>query len=199
MSTTAAKTCPVSPFSIEIDHPQNADMLIQAIEGIPRLRSRITASRTVIDSRNGEEYLPEDRSRHLGKYPEIPGMILHVNPGDCQYKITDPLTEKPDLLERIKKQLNRERVFRVDGDLKGVPDQKGVLDQHRMKTLIREMHSMLKIKHARLVKGAEPKLEDINKMEGRFLANPGCIIPNGLPRYEDEMEDYVTNLSRTGG
>lgn len=200
MSTAATekKPCPVQNFVVEMDHPHNADMLIQCIPGTPKLRSRITAARPVKDKRSGEMVIPEDRTRHLGKYPEIPGMQLTLMVAARKYKITDPLCDNPDLLDRIKRQMNRDRVFRVE-TLKGVPDQEGTLDPHYMKTLVREVYNMLKIGHARVVKGVAPTLEDIQKLEGRFLTNPANRVPTTMPRYEDEMDEWLNNLSRTGG
>jgi len=186
------------PFGIEADSPRNADVMLQSIPGC-RLRGRVEAGKPVIDAKTGDPMIPQDQSRHLGKLPPIPGMQLHVNPAKCTYQIIDPLFDDDDLCERIRKGMEDDSPFRTESRLRGVPPQKGTLDIHRMKTLVREMLWLISSNDAKVVKGSEPELEDINQMAGKYLNNPGSRVRNSQPRYEEDMEAWVNNLNAHGG
>jgi hypothetical protein len=188
----------VEPWGVEIDHPRNCDVLLQSIPG-QKMRSRITASRSVKDANSGLDMIPPDQSAFLGQFPPMPGMQLHVQPAKLAYTIIDPLEDDEDLCERIKKSMERTGPFRSSGKLKGVPAQRGTLDVHRIKTLVREMFWLVNSGEARVVKGSLPTMEQIEALPGRFLLNPGSRVANTQPMFADQWDAWVEQMSRVGG
>jgi len=186
----------VPPFGIKADHPRNCDLKIQGIPGC-RLRSRITASRTVVGGPQNPDdiVIPPDQSRHLGILPEIPGMELHINPEKCTYKILDPLHGDNKILKRIQRGLEQDdRPFRGT-KFAGVPPKEGKLDKHRMKTLCRELVQLLECEHVAMAKGPKPGLEEVNELDGNYLTNPGATVPNTQPMFEKDMADYDAKVN----
>ena len=185
------------PFGVRADHPRNCDLIIQGIPGC-RLRSRIVASRTVLDDNqkpDGECLIPPDQSRHLGVLPTIPGMELHVNPEKCTYKIVDPLRGNDKILNAIKRGLERDDRPMRGEKFEGMPTQEGKLDKHRMKTLCRELVKLLEVEHVAMAKGPKPDLEDVDELDGKYLTNPGSRIPNSQPMFEEDMENHDAKVN----
>lgn len=199
MTATATKTeVSVAPFAVEADHPRNNDLLLQSIVNC-RLRSRIMASRTVKDAKSGVERIPKDQSRHLGSLPEIPGMVLEVNPADLSYTVVDPLCDDEELCKRIQEGLKSEGNPIGEMPIKGVPPQKGKLDVHRMKTLCYELINIVNADEARIVDGPRPTAKAVDKLPGNELLNPGSRIHNGQPRFKKDYPEYLENLQKSGG
>ncbi len=188
----------VAPFGIEADHPRNGDLLLQSVPGC-RLRSAISASKHVIDAKTGEPKVPQDQARHLGQLPPIPGMQIHVSPAKLTYMVIDPLHDDEELCERIRKTLDQISPFRMGRTLKGVPPLKGVLDKHRMKTLCRELVWLVDASEAKAVKGTMPELDEVDKLEGEYLLNPGSQVTNMQPRFECDWDKWLAELTRSGG
>ena len=191
----------IAPFTIQADHPRNGDLLLQSIPNC-RLRSTISPSRTTIrnkQSPTNEPVIPKDQARHLGSLPVIPGMLLKVDPANLTYTVTDPLYEDKALCKRIEGALRSDdRPLTVD-KLNGVPTRTGTLDVHRMKTLCRELVWIVNEKHAKVIEGPSPDLEDVEELPGKFLMNPGSQVPNGQPVYEEDMPEFVNTLRKSGG
>lgn len=186
----------VLPFTIEADHPRNADLLLQSIPNC-RLRSRIIASRTV-KLEDGSEVIPKDQARHLGSLPPLPGMLLAVDPKNLSYVRTDPMHGDKDLCSRLHSALRADERRMWKEKMDGIPPLKGTLDVHRMKTLCRELMHIIKNKQAIMHKGVCPDIEDIEDMPGKILLNPGSTIPNSQPEYEEDFENWKAHLSRIG-
>jgi hypothetical protein len=204
MSTVEKKepTVSVAPFTVEADHPRNCDLLLQNIPG-GRLRGAIRASKSVETKRKGKkvDVIPKDQARHLGMLPEIPGMRVSVNPAKGVYIITDPLSDDEDLVDQINQGLLAdERIHDVDVQgVQPVPDEKGKLDRHQMKTLCRELVRLKELGHIKEVdRGNVPSMKQVDKLPGKYLLNPGAQIPNGQPRYEEDLPAWVDALNRTG-
>ena len=195
MSTASVEVL-VAPFTIEIDHPRNDDVLLQSIVGL-RMRSAIDGSKGVIDSKTGDYVVPHDQSRSLSSFPRTPGMRLAVNPKELSYVVEDPINDDEALTDRIIRFLKNQG-RRVD-KIKGVPTQKGTLDVHRMKTLCREVLWLIQAKEAKMVRGPQPKIEDIEELPGEFLLNPGSRVQNTQPVFEKNWDEWVSNLTRMGG
>ena len=184
----------VQPFSVQADHHNNSDLLLQAIPGC-RLRSTISAARIVTDHRTGESRIPADRAEHLGRLPTpIPGQIIAVDPKNKTYEITDPLNENKDLCERLKSAINRNRSIHVAGTLRGVPTKRGTLDAHRTKTLCRELFQIVESGDAQVVKGPDPTMQQIDELDGKYLLNPGSQVRNSQPRFEEDFEPWADRL-----
>lgn len=188
----------VAPFGITADTGRNQNLLIQCIPGL-RLRGSIDGTKGTIDHKTGDEVIPVDQARHLGSFPRVPGMQLHVNPAELTYEVIDPLCEDTAMCERIERYMRNESILRTDQKIKGVPYRSGKLDPHRMKSLCREMLSLLAAKEAKIAKGTQPLLVEVEELPGRFLLNPGSTVGNTQPVYADEFDDWVIKLSRSGG
>lgn len=186
----------VLPFGIEADHPRNNDLLIQCIPNC-RLRSAISGVKGHTDEA-GNMRVPIDQARHLGGFPQTPGMQLHVNPAELTYEVLDPLHNNERMCEQIRKYLKEQTGYSVSDKLNGVPPQKGTLDVHRMKSLVREMFWLVEAKEAKKCKGVIPSMEDINELPGHYLLNPGMRVPTTQPVYEKDWDDWVSRLSVTG-
>ncbi len=189
----------VTPFVVEADVPNNGDLLLQSILGC-RLRSAIDPSRTVTDTATGREMIPKDPSRHLGMLPSVPGMRLHVNPAKLTYTITDPLHDDEGMCEAIRLALNADERPVRSQKITGVPPQDGTLDEHRMKTLCRELIWLLDSNHAKIVGGgSQPRKADVDRLPGHYLLNPGSLVHNLQPRFEKDWPAYIERLSVSGG
>lgn len=198
MPATAETKTVVAPFAIEADHYRCGDLIIQAIPGC-RMRSTISASKPAKDAKTGEPRIPQDQAKFLGQFPEIPGMQIHVNPAKLTYVIIDPLDDDEDLCEKIRRTLERVSPFRVGSKLKGVPSQKGTLDVHRMKTLVRELIWWIDSNDAKVIKGTKPDMVDVERLPGKFLLNPGSRVHNTQPQFEEDWEHWVSELTKSGG
>lgn len=182
----------VPPFGIEIDNAQNCDILLQSIPGC-RLRSKIKPATTTIQ---GQIRTPQSQGHSP---PEVPGMQLHVNPADLSYVIFDPLNEDEDAKHRIKRFLHLTTGARQDANLRGVETKKGTLDKHRMKTLCRELCDLIQEGSARVIKGAAPDRDDVDELPGDYLLNPGLRTQTTQPMYEKDYQEWIDNLTRSGG
>lgn len=196
---TKEKVSKAGPFSVQIDHPRNNDILLQSIPGA-RLRSTIRADRLVKDAKTGEERMPVDSARHLGMFPSVPGMIIKVNPAKLTYWIIDPLHGDEEKCAKIKRAMNESSPYRTGDKIDGIPEQVGKLDKHRMKTLCRELLYLIEAGHAKIVgDGSEPTHEKVAALDGEFLLNPGSRVRNTQPRYEKDFEPWVDQLTQAGG
>lgn len=189
----------VAPFGIEADHPRNCDLLLQSIPNV-RLRSRLSASRTVEanpkDPYSKDTVIPKDQARHLGSLPEIPGMRIYVKPAELAYKILDPLEDDEALCDRLQRALETdERPVTRGGKIRGVPTQTGTLDRDRMKTLCRELFHLLDAGEAKMTDGPTPELDLIDDLPGDYLLNAGSTVMNTQPRYEKDLEGWVSKLN----
>ncbi len=196
MSTATKERVIVQPFGVEADHPRNADLLLQGIEGRLRLRGALSASKPAYGKDAG---IPSGQHSRLGNLPPIPGMQIHVNPATLAYRVIDPLHDDEDLCERIERGLKETERSVPGGKIRGCPPTKGKTSVHRMKTLCRELLHLLDIGHAKLVKGPRPTPEDVERLPGRFLLNPGATDKTTQPYFEDEFEEWEAKLSRLGG
>lgn len=190
----------VAPFGVEADHPRNSDLLLQCISGC-RLRSAIDGSKPAVDAKTGDLTTPLDQARTLASFPKLPGMQVHVNPEKCTYAIVDPLHNNEELLRRVEKYFQAREGVKPTGRMNGVAPKTGKLDVHQMKSLCRELHNLVTSGEAKIVQGIGmlPKIEDIEEMPGRFMLNPGSMVPNTQPRYEDDLPGWVATLSHNGG
>ena len=195
---TAAEKSNVGPITIQADHPRNCDLLIQGLQGV-KLRSTIKSSRTVkVQMKDGsiDEVVPTDQAVGLGAYPEIPGMLLQLDPRSLSWKITDPLKSNPDILKRVTAKLVKENKF--SGEFAGVPTTEGKLDPDRFKTLYREVVNIVEANEATVKSGSLPSLEEIDAMKGDYLLSPMMQVTRHEPRYEKDVEQWVSRMNHTG-
>lgn len=186
----------VTPFAVEADHPRNSELLLQSIPNA-RLRSAFDGMKPAID-RNGRPHVPVDQALTFASFPRTPGMQIHVNPKTCEYKIIDPLHKNEAACEALT-QAVRARVPIGNQKFGGAPPQEGKLDVHQMKTLCRELFNIVEAGEAKCVRGDMPTMDDIDKLPGRYLLNPGSRVANTQPKYEDDFPAWVDNLSHSGG
>ena len=183
-------------FTVEADHPRNCDLLVQSIPGC-RLRGSIDGARHTIDSKSGDTRVPIDQARALASFPRTPGMHITIDPRRSTYRISDPLFKNEALLNRIHQHFKE--AGRGAVQVRGVAPTEGVLDRDRMKTLCREVSTLIKLGHMKVVSGSAPNEDDIEDLPGQFLLNPGSRVQNTQPRYEQDYEDWVSKLSHGGG
>mgnify|MGYP001560780249 CR=1 FL=1 len=187
----------VMPFGVEADDPRFRDLKLDCIAG-GYLRSAISGMKGHVNNK-GDDVVPLDQVRHLAGLPRIPGMQLHVNPRDLAWTIIDPLEGDLPLRERLTKWLKEHNQFSGDGTIRGVPKQTGTLDVHLMKSLVREMLQRIRQGEMRVIKGDPPTWEEMERMPGYLLLNPG--MPAGLttqPTYEKDFDNWKANLERMG-
>lgn len=186
----------IEPFEIEADHPRNMDLLIQCIPGL-KLRSTLDGKKHVVDAKSGEKMISEDQIRALGGI-ELPGMRLYVNPARLSYRVKDPLRGDEELCSRIEKHM-RKQGFPTVKKVDGVETVKGTLDEHRMKSLVREMKHLVANGHAKVVQGQAPSTSQIENLPGEFLLNPGARTHWNQPTFEKDWDDWYSNLMKSGG
>ncbi len=184
----------VAPFAVMADHPRNCDLRIQSIPGVV-IRSLITGRRTVYSHVRKQEMIPQDQAAYLGMYPDIPGQEIHVNPAKLSYVIRDPLHGNEELCQKIQRAKTETDGIKCP-KVEGVPPIKGELDVHRMKTLVRELIRMVASGEAKVVNGVMPTIAQADTLPGRYLLNPGAIIQNGQPTYEDEYETWKAKINQ---
>ena len=200
MERTKLREVVLQPFTVLVDQKRNCDVLLQSIPGC-RLRSAISASKPVIDNKTGEPRIPADQARCLGELPPTPGMQLVVNPEKLSYEVVDPLYENEDLCERLRSAINRSEhiAVRITGKLRGAKPLRGKLDPHRMKTLCREVVWLLDDNDMQMVTGPRPTLEDVDKLPGNYLLNPGTQVHTTQPLFEKDWAAWVEKLTTSGG
>ena len=220
MSTVAAttkKTATVAPFAIEAGTPRNQDIIVQCLDRL-RLRGAVRAVVEVFDRQWGDDEEDEDGrievEMHEGeKIPtrpapaklidgvgELPGMVLKVNPGTCQWECIDPLWKKEAKLERLRKALSLALGMTiVDQKLRGMKPRRGRIDQDKMKTLCRELLCFIDAGEARVIKGVKPERADIDALPGRYLLNWSNLNNWRQPKYEGDYEGWEQRMNQLSG
>lgn len=193
--STASK---VGHFTVEASDPRLGDVVIQSIPGC-RLRSAVKHVKELFNPRGPGKDVITGKSNIISGIPELPGMQLIIKPGLCRVKITDPLHGDEETCALIKSLKDYATGNKKDGKLDGVPPREEKLDPSRMKTLVREVLYMIENGTVKMVGGSIPEMEDIEKLPGNFLLNPGSRIQNLQPRFEKDFEGWVENLDRVGG
>lgn len=188
----------VVPFGIEAQLERNGFVILQALDRVV-LRSEFDPMRGV-KKRNGDYVIPVDQVKNLGAIPKHPGEWLFVNPAKLEFEIHDPLHDEEfaavadKLMKYIKSQPgNNYAKLPLRQDIRGK-----VADIHQMKTLCREMLTLVQRGEAKVVKGPCPIITDIDEMPGYYLLNPGMQVQTTQPRYEHQLPDYINHLISTG-
>lgn len=194
----STKMLSVSIFSIEADHPNNSDLLLQSIPNC-RLRSGIDAQKTVKDAKTGKAKIPVDRMMGLASFPRTRGMVITVDPSDCTYTITDPLNNDKETLRAIRDYaIEKGLGSSTLESIRGVDTQRGQLDPDRFKNLVRECLWLVESNEAKHVKGSLPTMEEVNGLPGNYLLNPGSRVTNTQPVFEKDWNDWLSRLTRSG-
>jgi len=201
MTTTAEKEVMVRPFTIEIDHPTNANVFVQGIA--LKLRSRVKHAKKIrkLNKQTGEVEERPASAKMLSTLPsEIPGQHLRVDPAKLEWEVTDSLVDDPDTCREIALAMRQDErsVYRNPVNIKGVPAKRGTLNEHQMKTLCRELFHILENGHAKVVKGIAPDIEDVNEMPGKYLTNAFSEHPIHQPQFEEDMPAWIDRLNRLG-
>ena len=198
MATAIAEKVSVAPWGIEIEHPRNADVLVQGIPNC-RLRSSVKQVKDVF-TQNPETKEQEITSAPAHRIPglpsNIPGQQLHIDPANGTWKIFDPITKDEPKLERIRKAVQTHTDMSVSDKLRGVAMRKGKLGKDQMKTLLRELLSLVESGYAKVVNGMKPDLEDIDNMPGDYLTNPLNRTKWHQPLHEKDLDGWADTLNR---
>lgn len=179
-------------WSIEADHPRNCDLWVQNIPGT-RLRGALNGNKPVIDQKTRQPMLPVDQVRNLGPLPPLPGMQLFINPQRCEYVISDPLADEPELLQRFASMVAENQALRPD--VQPVPLQRGQLNQDQVKTLCREMLQFVQAGEAKLASGNLPTMAEIDELPGDYLLNPGLLTWTSQPLHEKDFDSWARGES----
>jgi hypothetical protein len=191
-----ARVSSVSSFTIEADHPRNADLMIQCVLGL-KLRSTIKATKEIFTKEEGEQItIPAPAQMVPGLPADIPGMQLAVNPGKLMWKVSDPLYEDERKCERITNAIKNNGTQLTVSKIKGVAPKEGKLGIDEMKSLVREMLWLIESGEARVVKGKKPEMEDIKDLPGEFLTNPSKRTQWNQPRYEKDVENWRRKVNQ---
>ena len=188
--------CSVRPFSVEITG-NGSDVIIQSIPGC-KVRGAIKPTKKVFKPHGGMKTTTAP-SGNIPGIPDVPGIRLEVNPGRCTCKLVDPLVEEVGIRSELEAALMSHGRLQKGQNINGVPERTENLDPSRMKTLVRELVRMIDCDMAKMHRGECPKEEDIEKLKGHFLLNPGSQVHNSQPRYEKDLPEYLDRLQRVGG
>jgi len=191
MSTDLAARV-VAPFEIEAKHPRNCDLAIQCVPGL-KLRSAV--SQTTKTVQGGVRTPTLDNKSP----PKLPGMRLFVDPENLIYRVSDPLRDDESLRDSIGRWIKETTGSRSESRPNGVPTKNGELDEHKAKSLCREMYNLLKEGEAVITDGLMPELDDIEDLPGKFLLNPGLRTHTTQPRFEEDWDAWLTQLTKAGG
>ena len=183
----------ITPFAVEATHPRWSNLLLQGLTGVMErtLRSRITP--TTVDIKGN----PRTKVLQHQSVPQIPGMVLKVNPAKGIVQVVDPLAEDAEAQTHLKRYMKNVGISSEPPA--AVPTREGKLDKDRMKTLCREVLSLITAGEMTLTHGTQFTLKDVDSLPGEYLLNPGCLIPNSQPRYEKDLEAYAEKLNSMGG
>jgi len=197
--TEASPKVAVQPFGIEIDHPRNADVLLACIMEC-RLRSALNAPKPMLDWRTRRNAVPIDVAMEVAKYPEVPGMQIHVNPAKCTYTVIDPLHGDEKLCAELVLAIREnDPTAGLLQKIDGVEPTSGTIDKHKMKTLCRELIDLLDMGFAKMVKGPKPTMKDVDELPGYYELNPGSRFENSMPRFEKDYQQWLDRLNNMGG
>jgi len=124
--------------------------------------------------------------------PDIPGLHLTLNFRDNKLTIEDPLRKDRDLCAKIKSSLRAVNRFKSDGELTGVPTVEKTLSVHQMKTLVLEIRDRMAANEVRIIKGEFPTDDQIEKLPGKKLLDPGRNFPTSQPMFEEDWWDWAS-------
>lgn len=129
----------------------------------------------------------------MSQMPDSPGQRLTVDLATGHLREYDPLESDPERLAHICRVMGRARGG-VDVKYKPIPAKDHKIDEHTLKTLCRELYSMVNADDpkARVVDGKLPSQEQIKSMPGRFLFDPANSDPVKF-RFEDQYEKWLEN------
>lgn len=189
-ATTETKKGPAkAAFTVEFADENCRNMTIKTL----RLKVRGRFSLATLQAR---EIGGRDVGAAMSQMPEIPGLRIRIVPKDLKIVIFDPLEKNEELVERINKVFKAARggattqeykaVERTEMDLEKQPD--------KFKTLICELARMKESGTIKVHDGKFPTEDEIEKMPGRELFDPGN--DGRKCRYKDEYEEWAAGLDR---
>jgi hypothetical protein len=124
--------------------------------------------------------------------PDIPGLYLTLSFRDNKLTIEDPLRKDRDLCAKIKSSLRAANRFKSDGELTGVATVEKTLNVHQMKTLVLEIRDRINANEVRIIKGEFPTDDQIEKLPGKKLLDPGRNFPTSQPMFEEDWWDWAS-------
>lgn len=188
------KSVSVQPFAIEVT-ASCQDVKIQSIPNCI-LRGRVRSTKKIINILGPGRDITTGPSKVIPGIPDVDGMQLHVSPGTCKVKVVDPLFGDEETLNLIKTLVDAYQGTRTKSKLSGMPTREEKLEPSRMKTLVRELIWWEEEGMVKFIKGTKPEMEDIDNLPGKYLLNPGSMIQNMQPRYEEDFQDWVDGLAK---
>lgn len=174
------------PFTIVFDNGTNGTMILPPPATGQRMR--MEWKRANHFNRTNRHGRPA--AKNLGRLesmPDIPGMQLHVRPhpdkpGCVSCEITDPLKDKPDLLEHVSSVLADAAVIGSDAKRKAAPGASFDFDRDEGKTFLIALRQLVDQKTAHVVSGECPTQDEIAELPGDEIYDPLSPL-NGKRRY----------------
>lgn len=165
-------------FTIEFDG-ENRNFMLSAFGDGTTVRGAFSVSRCM-------------NAGDMRGMPDVPGLHLTLNLRDNRLTIEDPLRKDRDLCAKIKSALKHARLFGSDGELVGVATVEKTLSVHQMKTLVLEIRDRMAANEVRMIKGEFLTDDQIEKLPGKQLLDPGRNFPTSQPMFVDDWWDYVS-------
>lgn len=135
----------------------------------------------------------------LTQMPDVPGQLLSVNPSrdGVNLRITDPLDDDPQRLDRLNAVMNQAASTRPAGGAKYVPVEASEhqLSPDNMKLLMLELHRRQEAGELLVIDGEMPSLEEIHGLAGRELYDPNNTSAI-KPRYKEDAQAWQEKLAQ---
>lgn len=173
-------------FTVELaGDKDNVDVRVSTFKETFRGRwSRANVDRTDIGEMSG--------------MPDLPGIHFTLDLRRSKLRIFDPLEKRPDLLAAHDKVSEKVRQIKpTDSKSSAVAERIMDLSPDQMKTLVMEIGRNLGHVY-RIVEGTFPSDEEIGRMPGRRLHDPGNSNARKVKYHDDAEEHYRAMDARIG-
>ena len=129
----------------------------------------------------------------MATMPDIPGQRLEINFQERKLRIFDPLTEDAAKMDQVNHVVNKASVAK-GRQLGPVPEQNTTLHADTLKTLLLELLRFQEEDKLIVVSGRFPNAQQIEKMPGDELFDPGNSS-RFIPRYKRDYDDFAAKVN----
>ncbi len=158
----------IQPFTVEFGDEANRDILISTLSAV--YRGAWKKSNYFRQDKQTGEHIGQDIGT-ANMIPDVPGQRMEFQPGKLSVRIFDPLADNKELLDDFNRGRRRHR--QTQETLEPMRESVETRDVNKFKTLVREIVGMVNNGSATLVDGKLPLIGDIDKMDGRYIVDPG--------------------------
>lgn len=170
-------------FTVEFGDSSNRMMLIAAL-GNQKFRGAFSIAKLHSRPDVGGRAIGEA----MGGMPDIPGQRMEIDIRKRTVRVFDPLEGDDSLLSRINSVRNKaESIGGAESgrDFKCIEETEQTLDEHTLKSLIREIALLVDNEGAVLSIGEIPAVKEIDALSGHYLYDPGDTISPNKPRFAE--------------